>query len=156
MLSKVSKCVYQYSARNQRGCGHGCELIQSTPFSNSLQIRICICVFPGISILRGISVAVVMVGLFITTEPQIWGLDEGDSGTKKESALSRILWPACFAIGFIPVGITNVICEKELKKGEVNTRLCYLPLSRWLFMLTISCVDYLSSDVTLYALKSSK
>ena len=61
-----------------------------------------------------------MVGLFITTEPQIWGIDAGDdANTKNQSVSARILWPLCFAMGFLPIGMLNVICEKELKKDEV-------------------------------------
>lgn len=61
-----------------------------------------------------------MAGLFITAEPQIFGINaDDDSNTADESTSSRILWPLCFALGFLPIGLMNVICEKELKSGEV-------------------------------------
>ena len=61
------------------------------------------------------------MGIFITIEPQIWGIDTGasDPGEKAESTSARILWPLCFLIGFLPVGMMNVFCEKELQKEEV-------------------------------------
>lgn len=84
--------------------------------------------FTGISVIRSLCAAVVLVGLFITSEPQIWGLDQGagGSGGAKQTVAARILWPLCFALGFIPVGLMNVFCEKELKKDEVgyNFRYC--------------------------------
>lgn len=74
----------------------------------------------GISAIRGICTAIVLVGIFITIEPQIWGIDTGasDPGEKAESTSARILWPLCFLIGFLPVGMMNVFCEKELQKEE--------------------------------------
>lgn len=61
-----------------------------------------------------------MAGLFITAEPQIFGINtDDDSNTADESTSARILWPLCFALGFLPIGLMNVICEKELKGGEV-------------------------------------
>jgi hypothetical protein len=66
------------------------------------------------------SVAVIMVGLFITAEPQIWGIDQGGSSTADESTIARILWPLCFVVGFIPGSISSVICEKELKNEEIG------------------------------------
>lgn len=65
---------------------------------------------------------IVLVGIFITIEPQIWGLDAdaGETGSIPESTGARILWPFCFLMGFLPVGLMNVFCEKELQKEEVN------------------------------------
>ncbi|XP_069138521.1 crt homolog 2-like [Argopecten irradians] len=74
----------------------------------------------GISTVRALCTCVVLVGLFVSTEPQTFGLDgsgSGDSGTTP-SALKRVLWPLCFALGFLPIGLSNVFCEKELKKDE--------------------------------------
>jgi hypothetical protein len=63
-----------------------------------------------------------MAGLFITSEPQIFGINsDDDSNTAEESTSARILWPLCFALGFLPIGLMNVICEKELKTSEVRT-----------------------------------
>ena len=66
-----------------------------------------------------------MVGLFITVMPQLWGLSGSGSGTGDitKSVAARILWPVCFTLGFLPYGIMNVICEKELKQGEVGISL---------------------------------
>ncbi|KAL3862003.1 hypothetical protein ACJMK2_008009 [Sinanodonta woodiana] len=75
----------------------------------------------GISLSRLICACAVMAGLFITVEPQIWGLDGSSDNTETKSIAYRILWPLCFAMGFLPYGIMNVICEKELKKGESHS-----------------------------------
>ena len=75
----------------------------------------------GINMARTVCVSTVMIGLFITAMPQLWGLPGSGSGTGAitQSTSKRILWPLCFVLGFLPYGIMNVICEKELKKGEV-------------------------------------
>jgi len=84
-------------------------------------------IFTGISTVRALCTCVVLVGLFITTEPQIWGLDAGASSDEPTpSTASRILWPFCFAIGFLPIGLSNVFCEKELKKNEVYIYILFL------------------------------
>ena len=76
--------------------------------------------FTGISVVRTLCTCLVMAGLFLTIEPQIFGINsDDDSNTVNESTSARILWPLCFALGFLPVGLMNVTCEKELKKGEV-------------------------------------
>ena len=70
---------------------------------------------------RSLCTGCVMVGLFITAMPQLWGLPGSGTGTGdiNQSTVARILWPVCFTLGFLPYGIMNVICEKELKQGEV-------------------------------------
>ena len=78
--------------------------------------------FLGINIPRAMCTGCVMVGLFITAMPQLWGLPGSGTGTGdiNSSLSARVLWPLCFVLGFLPYGIMNVICEKELKKGEVR------------------------------------
>ena len=82
-------------------------------------------VLSGINLARTLCTACVMVGLFITVMPQLWGLSGSGSGTGdiNKSITARILWPVCFTLGFLPYGIMNVICEKELKQGEVGISL---------------------------------
>nr|XP_022326332.1 uncharacterized protein LOC111126172 isoform X4 [Crassostrea virginica] len=76
----------------------------------------------GISVVRTLCTCLVMAGLFLTIEPQIFGINsDDDSNTVNESTSARILWPLCFALGFLPVGLMNVTCEKELKKGEAGS-----------------------------------
>ncbi|XP_061188243.1 uncharacterized protein LOC133196351 [Saccostrea echinata] len=76
----------------------------------------------GISVIRALCTCLVMAGLFITAEPQIFGINSADdSNTAEESTSARILWPLCFALGFLPIGIMNVICEKELKNSEAKS-----------------------------------
>ena len=69
---------------------------------------------------RGISCAVIVVGLFISSEPQIWGLKTQQTASNASSSLTeRILWPLCFALGFIPFALVNLTCEKELTRKNV-------------------------------------
>ena len=69
---------------------------------------------------RGISCAVIVVGLFISSEPQIWGLKTQQTASDANSSLTeRILWPLCFALGFIPFALVNLTCEKELTRKNV-------------------------------------
>lgn len=69
---------------------------------------------------RGISCAVIVVGLFISSEPQIWGLKTQQTASNASSSLTeRILWPLCYALGFIPFALVNLTCEKELTRKNV-------------------------------------
>ncbi|CAG2227093.1 crt homolog 3-like [Mytilus edulis] len=94
-------------------------ILQSSVIPFTVLLRLVI-LRKGISIVRGICTMIVLVGIFITIEPQIWGLDAdaGETGSKPESTGARILWPFCFLMGFLPVGLMNVFCEKELQKEE--------------------------------------
>lgn len=101
--------------------------------------------FLGISISRSLCTAVVLVGIFITIEPQIWGLDEDSTASESthKSTASRILWPLCFLMGFLPVGLMNVFCEKELQKEEV----VYFILLNWRAFIFISFVNRTTSKI---------
>uniref|UniRef100_K1QQD4 Uncharacterized protein n=1 Tax=Magallana gigas TaxID=29159 RepID=K1QQD4_MAGGI len=69
----------------------------------------------GVSPGRGICCAVIIVGLFISSEPQIWGLNtQQTENNASSSLLQRILWPMCFALGFVPFALVNLTCEKVL------------------------------------------
>ncbi|XP_060085314.1 uncharacterized protein LOC132564700 [Ylistrum balloti] len=72
----------------------------------------------GISTVRALCTCVVLVGLFISTEPQTFGLDGSEEENTGATVIQRILWPLCFTIGFLPIGLSNVFCEKELQKDE--------------------------------------
>lgn len=94
-------------------------ILQSSVIPFTVLLRLVI-LRKGISKVRTICTSIVLVGIFITIEPQIWGIDSdaGDTGGKPASTAARILWPLCFLLGFLPVGLMNVFCEKELQKEE--------------------------------------
>lgn len=76
----------------------------------------------GVSPGRGICCAVIIVGLFISSEPQIWGLNTQQTEINASiSLLQRILWPMCFALGFVPFALVNLTCEKVLTRRNVKT-----------------------------------
>ena len=77
----------------------------------------------GISIRRIFCLSAVLIGLFITAEPTIFNIDSDGSSDSRGSEISdaaRILWPCAFAFGFLPVAISYVLTEKEMKREEVN------------------------------------
>ncbi|KAK3104794.1 hypothetical protein FSP39_010283 [Pinctada imbricata] len=107
-----------YASPLNRTPGYLQGILSSTTIPFTVLCRL-IFLRKGISVAKSICTCVVLVGLFITIEPQIWGIDaDADANAAHESAAARILWPLCFAFGFLPIGIMNVICEKELKKEE--------------------------------------
>ena len=64
-----------------------------------------------------------MIGLFITAEPTVFDIDSDGSSESDGQPIfeaARILWPCAFAFGFIPVAISFVLTEKEMKREEVN------------------------------------
>ncbi|ESO84332.1 hypothetical protein LOTGIDRAFT_236301 [Lottia gigantea] len=75
----------------------------------------------GISFKRLVCVGVVLIALFITVEPQIWNLDGSSNSSSTTSTLARILWPMAFAIGFLPIGVQNAVCERVLKSDEAHS-----------------------------------
>ncbi|CAH1773513.1 unnamed protein product [Owenia fusiformis] len=77
----------------------------------------------GVSFKRFVCTGVVLVGLFICSEPQIFGIDMpgGNSGDPGAPMTSRFFWPVIFALGFLPVGILNVIIEIAMKKDEAES-----------------------------------
>lgn len=74
----------------------------------------------GISLRRlGCTIAV-LIGIFITVEPQIWSLPGSDDNSSSgESKVDRVVWPIIFAVGFLPAAVNVVICERELQKTQV-------------------------------------
>ena len=76
----------------------------------------------GTSLRRIFCLTAVLIGLFITAEPTVFNIDsDGGSGSDGPhiSEAARILWPLAFACGFIPVAISYVLTEKEMKRDEV-------------------------------------
>ncbi len=66
-----------------------------------------------------------MIGIFITAEPAIFNIDQGgteNTSGQKLSLIERVLWPLAFAMGFVPVAISYVLTEKEMKRNEVKYR----------------------------------
>ncbi|PVD36922.1 hypothetical protein C0Q70_03915 [Pomacea canaliculata] len=118
------------------------SLIPFTVLSRFLLLR------KGISLRRlGCTIAV-LIGIFITVEPQIWSLPGSDDNSSSgESKVDRIVWPIIFAVGFLPAAVNVVICERELQKTQrVHCFLCGrtnsaddcrgLAAKNWLFILS--------------------
>ncbi|XP_041378008.1 uncharacterized protein LOC121390290 [Gigantopelta aegis] len=100
----------------------------------------------GISLRRLVCTIVVLVGLFITTEPQIWGLDgSGGSSSGSISAINRVVWPMIFALGFLPVGIFGVICERELQKEQSGslTFIFWTQIYQFITIVLMFWVDFI-------------
>ncbi len=79
----------------------------------------------GVSIRRLFCLTAVVIGIFITAEPAIFNIDQGgtDNAPGQELSLAeRVLWPFAFAMGFVPVAISYVLTEKEMKRDEVKLK----------------------------------
>ena len=66
-------------------------------------------------------------GLFLTSVPSIFGLNDSDAFTTDGNAVWKVLWPLLFALGYAPNSILNVTTEavmkdtfSELPKYEYN------------------------------------
>ncbi len=90
-----------------------------TPLVIHISSLICILFLLGVSIRRLIVSGCLLIGLFISIEPTIFNLYGSTSSHSDQSTVHRILWPMAFALGFVPVGIINVLVEKEMKKQDV-------------------------------------
>ncbi|KAK7490961.1 hypothetical protein BaRGS_00017833 [Batillaria attramentaria] len=91
----------------------------------------------GISVRRLFCTIAVLIGIFITIEPQIWSLPgSGSDSSSGGSAAAHVIWPMIFAVAFLPFAIFSVICERELKKGESQS-LSFMTWTQVLQFLTI-------------------
>lgn len=74
----------------------------------------------GVSGGRLVCTFAVLVGLIICMEPSIFGLGE-NTGSSKNRTATKIYWPILFCIGFVPLGLINVLQEKEVKTDDKRT-----------------------------------
>ncbi|XP_070559933.1 crt homolog 3-like [Ptychodera flava] len=81
----------------------------------------------GVGVKRLVCTGVVLIGLFISMEPIIFNIDNEDSSSsgQHQSTASRVLWPACFLLGFLPVGVMNVLLEKVMKQEVIHKKLSH-------------------------------
>ena len=78
----------------------------------------------GVSRARLVCTGIVLVGLFISLEPEIFNIqvEKSDEVSEKSDSdsLPSAIWPFIFVLGFLPLGILNTFIEKQLKKDEVS------------------------------------
>ena len=105
---------------------HGQVSYKSLPFVNTATIRKWMnnwnrfASISGISIRRlGCTVAV-LIGIFISVEPQIWSLPGNGSDSAGGSYTAHVIWPMTYAIGVLPAAIRAIVCERELKQEKVS------------------------------------
>ncbi|CAH1773512.1 unnamed protein product [Owenia fusiformis] len=94
----------------------------------------------GVCFKRFVCTGVVLVGLFLCSVPQIFGINKParnneEPGTPVPMA-SKVFWPVIFALGFLPVGILNVIIEIAMKKDEAES-VTFIAASQGISFLTI-------------------
>ncbi|XP_076470511.1 uncharacterized protein LOC143300613 [Babylonia areolata] len=80
----------------------------------------------GISLRRAGCTVAVVIGVFITVEPQIWSLPgSGGNGSRatggSSGAAARVIWPMIFALGCLPAAANAVLCERELKRRQAQS-----------------------------------
>ena len=90
----------------------------------------------------------VLIGLFICIEPSIFRLG-GNSQSSKNRTATKLYWPILFCIGFVPLGLMNVLQEREVKtdkkygiaggKKEVHTLLfqAWMQLYNFIFLAAL-------------------
>ncbi|XP_071944136.1 crt homolog 3-like [Antedon mediterranea] len=99
---------------------------------------------------RLVCTVVVLIGLFISLEPVIFDVDQStssssDSLSESSSSGTRVMWPFLFALGFLPLGIFNVVIEKELKKDDTESFifLAWIQLYNFIFILLLFWTDFI-------------
>ncbi|KAK7093967.1 crt homolog 3-like [Littorina saxatilis] len=90
----------------------------------------------GISLRRLGCTLAVLVGIFITIEPQIWSLPGSGNESAGGSTTAHVIWPMIFALGFLPAAINTVVCERELKQAEAQS-LSFITWTQMFQLLTI-------------------
>nr|XP_034316088.1 uncharacterized protein LOC117685718 [Crassostrea gigas] len=119
LFTALNGILVVFASPSDRTLGYLQGILSTTVIPYTILCRL-IFLRKGISAVRTLCTCLVMAGLFITAEPQIFGINtDDDSNTANESTSARILWPLCFALGFLPIRLMNVICEKELKSGGI-------------------------------------
>jgi drug/metabolite transporter (DMT)-like permease len=97
------------------------------------------------TLLKLIAAGIVVVGLILSLIPTIGGFDKDNSNSDwlQQSTASRILWPFCFMIGFVPAVLMNVFEEKSLKDTR-NVNMFYLLFCTSIYQfLTVANFFYL-------------
>ncbi|XP_067658087.1 crt homolog 3-like [Haliotis asinina] len=97
----------------------------------------------GISLRRLVCTGIVLIGLFITVEPQIWGLEgSGDTGS---GSTGNVLWPFIFALGFLPAGLSSVFVEKALHgtQSESLNFIMWTQVYQLITLLPLFWVDFI-------------
>ncbi|XP_033648000.1 uncharacterized protein LOC117307370 [Asterias rubens] len=100
----------------------------------------------GVGRARLVCTGIVLIGLFIALEPEIFNI--GQSNTPQPGAVTGImaaLWPVIFLLGFLPLGILNVLIERELKKGQTESLvfLAWVQLYNTMFIILAFWTDFI-------------
>ncbi|RDD45575.1 Crt-like protein 1 [Trichoplax sp. H2] len=74
----------------------------------------------GVSYGRLICTVGTLIGLFISLEPNIFNINQ-----KQSSGSASAIWPFVFALGFLPVGVANVLQEREIMKDNREESLVF-------------------------------
>ncbi|XP_072025556.1 crt homolog 1-like [Amphiura filiformis] len=94
----------------------------------------------GVSVARLACTGIVLIGLFISLEPEIFNIKTGDSSgvdlEKSDAEISSSVWPFIFVLGFLPLGILNTFIEKQLKKDETES----LVFLSWVQFFSSICI----------------
>ncbi|XP_061188660.1 uncharacterized protein LOC133196821 [Saccostrea echinata] len=123
--------------------------LQSILFVTVIPLTVVCRVFllrKGVSFGRGICCCVVVVGLFISSEPQIWGLNTQQKGFNTSgSPTERISWPLCYTLGLFPFVLVNVTCEKELvkKNSDALNFIMWSQSAQIIMMTTLLWTDFI-------------
>lgn len=102
----------------------------------------------GVSKARLVCTGIVLIGLFISLEPTIFNIDGnggGGGGGEHLSNFEKFIWPVIFMFGFLPVGISNAVLERELKKGETESLLflAWAQLYNFVFIAALFWTDFI-------------
>ena len=152
-LNAMNGVLVVYSSPSDRTPQYLQPILSSSVIPFTVILRYLI-LRKGISGGRLVATFIVLIGLIICLEPTIFQLGQDNKTTANRTA-GTIIWPIIFCVGFIPLGLSNVIQERQVKKGdqsqssggrgEVHSLLfqAWLQLFNFVFLAAVFFLDFI-------------
>ncbi|XP_022100923.1 uncharacterized protein LOC110984752 [Acanthaster planci] len=147
LLNSINGVLVVYGADPRRTSGSLQALLSTASIPFTVIFRF-ILLRKGVGRGRLVCTGIVLIGLFIALEPEIFnigGPTEPVAGAV--TGVMKVIWPIIFLLGFLPLGILNVLIERELKKDQTESLvfLAWVQLYNGLFIALLFWTDFIPS-----------
>ncbi|XP_038067525.1 uncharacterized protein LOC119737330 [Patiria miniata] len=136
LLNATNGILVVYAADPKRTSGSLQALLATSSIVFTVIFRYII-LRKGVGRARLVCTGIVLIGLFISLEPEIFNV--GGTPPPVPGAVTgvmKVVWPIIFLLGFLPLGILNVLIERELKKDQTES----LVFLAWVQLYNAVCV----------------